>query len=493
MSAQAAHRDGVAPLKAYENFIGGRSLPAADGRSLEVFCPSDGKVFATIARSGKADVDAAVHAARKAFDQGSWPRTAAMERGRVLAKMSELVLRERESLAALEAKDVGKIYRSTFSDVTVLARYFEYYAGAVDKIGGDVIPLPTGITAFTIREPLGVVAGILPWNSPTQMFGRVVSPALAMGNTVVLKPAEDACLTVLRLAELLMEAGLPEGALNIVTGYGHEAGAALSAHPAIDFISFTGSPEVGTLVQQAAAANHVGVTLELGGKSPHILFGDADFRAALPIITNSIIVNSGQTCVAGSRLLVQANAIDEVSELFGDHFRKLSAGPHDVECDLGPLINAKQHRRVNTMLSAAADEGVPVIAEGGLAEGSSESGYFVRPTLLGPVPRDNAIARKEVFGPVLSLLAFKDESDGIALANDTPYGLAAAVWTKDIGLAMRAARQVRAGQVYINGYGAGGGVELPFGGFKKSGHGREKGIEALHEFSATKTVIMNHG
>lgn len=493
MSAQAASKVEKPTVKDHANFIDGKMRPAADGRTIDVVCPSDGQVFATIARSGQADVDAAVRAARVAFDTGAWPRTSATDRGRVLARMSELILSERESLARLEAKDVGKIYRSTFSDVTVLARYFEFYAGAADKIGGDVIPLPTGFTAFTIREPLGVVAGILPWNSPTQMFGRVVSPALAMGNTVVLKPAEDACLTVLRLAELAMEAGLPDGALNVVTGYGHEAGAALSAHPAIDFISFTGSPEVGTLVQQAAAANHVGVTLELGGKSPHILFDDADFAAALPIITNSIIVNSGQTCVAGSRLLVQASAIDRVSELFGAHFQSLSTGPHDVECDLGPLINAKQHKRVNSMLSTAIGEGVPVIAEGRIADGSSPAGYFVRPMLLGPVPRQNTIARKEVFGPVLSLLPFTDESDAIALANDTPFGLAAAVWSRDVGRAMRASRQVRAGQVYINGYGAGGGVELPFGGFKKSGHGREKGMEALHEFSATKTVILNHG
>lgn len=477
----------------YPCFIDGKDAQAADGRLIDVVCPSDGKVFAAIARGGKAEIDAAVSAARRAFDEGPWPRMSATERGRVLARMSELILRERESLALLEARDVGKIYRSTFSDVTVLSRYFEFYAGAADKIGGDVIPVPAGLTAFTFREPLGVVAGILPWNSPTQMFGRVVSPALAMGNSVVLKPAEDACLTTLHLARLALEAGLPEGVLNVVTGYGHEAGAALSAHPAIDFISFTGSPEVGTMVQQAAAANHVGVTLELGGKSPQIVFADADIAAALPIITNSIIVNSGQTCVAGSRLLVEESALGAVEEAFASHFAGLSAGPHDIECDLGPLINAKQQKRVRSMLEAARQDGVPTLAEGRIAAGSSPDGFFVAPTLLGPVPRENTIARREVFGPVLSLLPFRDEADAVALANDTPYGLAAGLWTRDIGRAMRSARRIRSGQVYINGYGAGGGVELPFGGFKKSGHGREKGLEALLEFSATKTIVVNHG
>ncbi len=477
----------------YDAWIDGRFVGASDGRRIEVLCPSDAKVFASIPRCGALEIDLAVRSARRAFEDGHWRRLSAQDRGRVLLRFAALIGERQEELAALEARDVGKVMKSTRFDVGVLIRYLEFYGSAVDKLLGSTIPTLAGVTAFTLHEPHGVVAAILPWNSPTQMFGRVASPALAMGNSLVIKPAEDACLTVIRLAQLAEEAGLPRGVLNVVTGVGAEAGAALSAHGDVDFISFTGSPEVGAMVQKAAADHHAGVTLELGGKSPQIVFADADLEAALPIIVNAIIVNSGQTCVAGSRLLVEESAIGRISEMFAHRFNELVVGSHEGDYDLGPLINAKQHRRVCNMIAAAKSEQVPLLGEGRVAAGSPEGGFYVAPALFGPVPRDNALARREVFGPVLSLLSFKDEADAIALANDTPYGLAAAVWTRDGSRALRIAREVRAGQVFINAYGAGGGVELPFGGFKHSGHGREKGVQALEEFSATKTIVIRHG
>jgi aldehyde dehydrogenase (NAD+) len=324
------------------------------------------------------------------------------------------------------------------------------------------------------------------------MFPRSVGPALAMGNAVVVKPAEDACLTPLRLADLMVEAGFPPGSVNIVTGLGAAAGAALTAHPGIDFISFIGSSETGVAVQTAAARNHIGCTLELGGKSAQIVFGDADLDLAVPTIVAAITQHAGQTCSAGSRLLVEASAMDRILPRIADAFGRVRVVTPEGEGQLGPLVNLKQKARVERFMARAEADGLPVVARGQMAQGLPAEGYFIEPRIYGPVPRDNPLAREEVFGPVLAVMPFDDEADAVALANATDYGLVAGVWTRDGARALRVARQMQTGQVFVNCYGAGGGIELPFGGMKKSGHGREKGFAALHEFSALRTLVIRH-
>jgi aldehyde dehydrogenase (NAD+) len=473
-------------------FIGGQWLAARDERTLPVVSPADGEAFDSVARGDAHDVDLAVHAARSAL-AGPWGRLSATERGRVLVKIGQAVADHAEELARLEARDTGKPLTTARNDIAVLARYFEFYGGAADKVLGQSIPFVVGHQVTLIREPLGVTAHIVPWNYPAQMLGRSVAPALAMGNAAVLKPAEDTNLSALRFAEIAQAAGLPDGALNVVTGLGEEAGAALAAHPGIDFISFTGSNEVGTLVQQAAAKNAVKCTLELGGKSPQIVFDDVDVERAVPIIVRAILQNAGQTCTAGSRLLVQRRVHDKFVARIAEAFAKTRAGTPEMDLDCGPVMNPAQLARVQRYIDAAKQSGIPVLAEGRIANGVPRTGYWVTPTLFGPVPREHALAREEVFGPVLAVLPFDDEADAIALANATDYGLLAAVWTENGGRQQRVAKAVRAGQVFINCYGAGGGVELPFGGTKRSGHGREKGLLALEEMSCTKTLVQWHG
>lgn len=473
-------------------FVGGQWSEARGGETIPVVSPVDGEEFGAIARGREADVDLAVHAARRALE-GEWGRFSATERGRVLSRLAQKIGENVDELARLEARDTGKPRSTARNDIEVVARYFEYYGGAADKVHGQTIPFLNGYTVSLLREPLGVTGHIIPWNYPAQMMGRTIAPALAMGNATVLKPAEDACLSTLKIAELAVEAGLPDGALNIVTGYGHEAGAALAGHPGIDFITFTGSNEVGTLVQQAAARNAVKCVLELGGKSPQIVFADADLDRALPIVVRAIVQNTGQTCTAGSRLLVQGEIYGTFMEKVAECFAAVRVGTPEMDFDCGPVISRNQFERVNGMVDGAKQSGVAVLAQGQLGADLPPKGYYVRPILFGDVPRDQQIAQQEVFGPVLAAFPFKDEADAIALANGTDYGLLAAVWTENGGRQQRVSKAVRCGQVFVNCYGAGGGVELPFGGVKRSGHGREKGFLALDEMSSTKTVVQFHG
>ncbi len=473
-------------------FINGRWLAARDERTLPVIAPADGEAFEHIARGTAHEVDLAVAAARAAL-VGPWGLLNATERGRMLMKIGQAVLDHAEELAQLEARDTGKPMSTARNDINVLARYFEFYGAAADKVHGQQIPFLNGHQVTLLREPLGVTAHIIPWNYPAQMLGRSVAPALAMGNATVLKPAEDTSLSALRFAEIAAACGLPDGVLNVVTGLGEEAGAALAAHPGIDFISFTGSNEVGTLVQQAAAKNAVKCTLELGGKSPQIVFDDVDVQRAVPIIVRAIIQNAGQTCTAGSRLLVQRAIYDSFVGRVAEAFAKVRVGTPAMDLDCGPVMNPAQLQRVQRYIDGARAAGIPVLAEGRLADGVPPSGYYVKPTLFGPVPRHAALACEEVFGPVLAAMPFEDEADAIALANGTDYGLLAAVWTENAGRLQRVAKAVQAGQVFMNCYGAGGGVELPFGGTKRSGHGREKGLLALEEMSTTKTLVHYHG
>ena len=475
-----------------KNFIGGQWTVAASGQTLPVYDPSTGEVFDELARGSAEDVDCAVAAARGALS-GAWGQMPATERGRILSRMSTLILARAEERAQLEARDTGKPISQARADIQVAARYCEFYGGAADKVHGQHIPYLNDFHVVVLREPYGVTAHILPWNYPAQMFGRSVVPALAMGNAAVLKPSEDACLTPLAFAAIAQEAGLPDGALNIVTGLGEEVGAALSSHPGINLITFTGSPEVGTLVQKAAADSLIKFVLELGGKSPQVVFEDADLDRAVQFIVRAITQNGGQTCSAGSRLLVQQSIYDRFIAMVAERFAQTAAGTPAMDRECGPLINRAQKERVEGFIRRAKDSDIQVLAQGKVADGVPAGGYYVAPTLFGPVPPDHQLACEEVFGPVLSAMPFSDEADAVRLANATEFGLLAGIWTRDGGRQTRMAKKMQCGQVYLNCYGAGGGVELPFGGYKKSGHGREKGFLALEEFCIVKTVVQYHG
>ncbi|HET8802847.1 MAG TPA: aldehyde dehydrogenase family protein [Marinobacter sp.] len=469
--------------------IGGEWI--ATRTTLEVEGPSHGEPISQIARCGAGEVDAAVRAAEQAFS--GWSEWTARRRGEWLLAFADVIENDVDRLAALECADTGKPMSQARGDIGACARYFRFYGGAADKLHGETLPFEGGFAAMTLREPYGVCGQIIPWNYPAQIFGRCVAAALAAGNTIVLKPAEDACLSVLRLAELAHGCDLPAGVLNVLPGLGREAGAALAAHPGIHHLSFTGSPETGTLVAQAAARHHVPVTMELGGKSPQIVFADADLDAALDAVVRGIVQNAGQTCSAGSRLLIQEAVAETFLDRLAARFSALRCDAGEADADCGPLINARQKSVLESRLAAARADGVRVLAKGYLAETAPAGGHFVVPQILTDIPDGHEVLREELFGPVLVVQRFTGESEALAQANATAFGLCAGVWTADGGRQWRLAKQIRSGQVFVNNYGAAGGIELPFGGVGRSGHGREKGFEGLRSFTRIKTVAIRHG
>jgi aldehyde dehydrogenase (NAD+) len=467
--------------------IDGESI--GPGVYLDDLDPATGEVLARVARCGSAEIDAAVSAARTTFER-DWSRRAPAERSAVLSRIADAIRRDQETLERLESLDTGKPLSQARTDVEVAARYFDFYAHTLEAVYGSTIPLGETVFAYTLREPHGVTGHIIPWNYPAQMCGRTIAPALAAGNCCVLKPAEEAPLTTTRIAKLALEAGLPAGAFNVVPGLGEEAGAALAGHPGIDHLSFTGSTEVGRLVSKAAAENIVPVTVELGGKSPNVVFADADLERAAPTIVRSIIQNAGQTCSAGSRLLIEEAAHDRVLEAISDRLSRVQIGAGIDDPDMGPLITQHQLERVEALVDVGREDGRLVLGGKRLGDDALRGGFFFEPTLFDSVSVDAPIAQEEVFGPVLVASTFTDLDEATRLVNATRYGLVAAIWTRNISIAHVLAREIQAGQVFVNTYGAGGGVELPFGGRKSSGYGREKGLEGLLAFSRVKTVAI---
>jgi acyl-CoA reductase-like NAD-dependent aldehyde dehydrogenase len=473
--------------------IGGERVDAASGRTLETRDPSTGQVLTRIASGGKEDVDRAVTSAQEALEAPSWRKLHPRERGRILMRMAAIMRERGEELAVLECHDTGKPLRQARADVDAASRYFEYFAGVADKILGETIPIGHGYVDFTLREPIGVSGHIVPWNYPLQIASRGVAPALAVGCTVVIKPSSEAPLTPLLIGEIGLAAGLPPGVLNVVTGPGGEAGVALAGHPGVNQITFTGSVEIGIDVAQRAAANVVPVVMELGGKSPNIVFADADMDFTIPGVANAIFQNSGQTCSAGSRLLVERSAHREVVERLRAKARSMRVGPGLEDPDMGPVISERQRDRVEDYIRVGRDEGA-VVASGGKRPDDARlrDGYFLEPTILDGVGPNMRVAQEEIFGPVLVVIPFDDLDEAASIANVTQYGLVAGVWTRDISKALTLVERIKAGQVFVNGYAAGGGVEIPFGGYKKSGYGREKGLEALRSYVQVKNVCIKY-
>jgi phenylacetaldehyde dehydrogenase len=476
----------------HQLFIGGKWVDAASGETFDTPNPATGEKLASLAAGGPEDIDRAVKAARKAFEDGPWSRMTPSERGRLVWKVGDLILEHLEELAQLESLDNGKpLTVARAADVPLAADLFHYMAGWATKIEGNTINLSVPYApgaqfhAYTLREPIGVVGQIIPWNFPLLMAAWKLGPALTTGNCVILKPAEQTPLSALLLAQLIQEAGIPDGVVNVVTGFGETAGAPLASHDGVDKVAFTGSTEVGKMIVQAATGNLKKVTLELGGKSPNVVFADADPEASVAGAANAIFFNHGQCCVAGSRLYVERERFDEVVEGVAEIAKGIKVGDgFSADTQMGPLVSDEQLRRVSGYLDSGRADGAEVVTGGGRV---GERGYFIEPTVISKTNPDMKIVREEIFGPVVVAEPFQDLDEIAAVANDSVYGLGAGVWTKDVSKAHAMAKRLRAGTVWINCYNIFD-AALPFGGYKQSGWGREMGHEALEAYTEVKAV-----